>query len=105
MSRIDRAIDITSRATASQNPWLSTLADRNLQELVGQRVTLLREGREQSARPKPPVSERPIETLNKRMDVIAVAVLVIVVVSLATLFPDREQSFQSYPESYVGGAR
>lgn len=42
MNQIDVAIERTERALKSHSPWLREVAERNLQELIGKRIALLR---------------------------------------------------------------
>lgn len=55
MNRNDIAIEATSRAMQSENAWLATLAERNLNELVGERTKAMREGRGMCTPPEPPI--------------------------------------------------
>lgn len=55
MNRNDIAIEATSRAMQSDNVWLRTLAERNLNELVGERTKAMREGKGPRISPEPPV--------------------------------------------------
>jgi hypothetical protein len=93
MNRIDRAICATEKALKSECAWLRSLALRNMHELVGNRTTLLREGREFARSPKPPVEDWTGQRLTKRaVDAAMCVAVAALVAALIYAWPEPRHS-------------
>lgn len=101
MNQNDRAIEATSRAMQSKNVWLRTLAERNLNELIGERTKAMREGREFARSPKPPVEP---ERLTKRaVDAAMCVAVAALVAALIYAWPEpRHSDTLTVSDGWVG---
>ena len=100
MNRIDRAIGATEKALKSECAWLRGLAERNLHELVGNRTTLLREGREPRISPEPLVEDW---TGKRLMDVaMCVAVAALIAATVHAWPEPRHSESLTVSDGWVG---